>query len=189
MSKSDDKLFTVHEHALEKEYETCPQCGAELSIKNSKSGPFLGCNNYPTCEYSRPLSNQSHFEDDKVLAGSVCPECQHELALKRGRYGFFIGCTQFPACNYMSKTETPDETGICCPQCKSGDLMQKKSRYGKIFYSCNKYPQCKYIINFKPVSESCPECQWAILVEKKTSNGKQLICPQKKCGYKRALLE
>lgn len=187
MSKNDEKLFTAHEHALEKEYETCPDCGSELSIKNAKSGPFLGCNNYPNCEYSRPLSNQSHLETEKVLTGSECPECRNELALKRGRYGYFIGCTGFPECHYMTKTETPDETGVACPQCQTGQLMQKKSRYGKLFYSCDSYPKCKYIVNFKPIATECPECNWSILVEKNSTNGKQLICPQKSCGYKRAL--
>ena len=187
MSKNDDKLFTAHEHALEKEYEICPDCGAELSIKNSKAGPFLSCNNYPNCEYSRPLSNQSHLEQEKVLVGTECPECQHELALKRGRYGFFIGCTQFPDCHYMAKSEVADATGVACPQCQKGNLLQKKSRYGKLFYSCDQYPKCKYIVNLKPIALNCPDCDWSILVEKKTSNGTQVICPQKKCGYKRAL--
>lgn len=187
MSKNDEQLFTAHEHALEKEYEICPECGAELSIKNAKSGPFLGCNSYPNCEYSRPLSKQSHQEDHKVLSGSECPECHQELALKRGRYGYFIGCTGFPDCHYIAKTETPDDTGVICPKCHNGDLMQKKSRYGKLFYSCECYPKCKYIVNFKPISTECPECHWGILVEKNSTNGKQLICPQKICGYKRAL--
>lgn len=184
MSKKDDKLFASHEHALEQEYETCPECGAELCIKNAKSGPFLGCSNYPNCEYSRPLSSQSHFESEKVLSGSVCPECGKELALKRGRYGYFIGCTQFPQCNYMSQTESPGDTGVTCPQCKKGLLIQRKSRYGKLFYSCDSYPKCRYIVNNKPVTGCCPECGWAILVEKKTGTGTYLICPQKKCGFK-----
>ena len=96
MSESDKPLFTHHEHALEKEYQVCPECGSELTIKHGKSGAFLGCVNYPNCQYTRAVVEHERVED-KVLPGSECPLCSHELAVKQGRYGMFIGCSNFPA--------------------------------------------------------------------------------------------
>ncbi|RJG50666.1 DNA topoisomerase family protein [Motilimonas pumila] len=182
MSKIDQQLFSAHEHALEKEYETCPQCGQSLQVKNSQHGPFLGCSAYPECDFKRPL--QQHGDITKVLTGSSCPLCQHELALKQGRYGMFVGCTQFPECQHIASLSQATATDIACPNCKSGHLVQRKSRFGKLFYACDSYPKCKYAVNEPPVAQPCPECDWPILTVKKTAAGKRLVCPQKQCKYK-----
>ena len=182
MKKQQPKLFSQHEHALEKEYELCPKCGCELQIKNSKHGPFLGCSNYPACDYSRPLVAQENLEA-QPMAGSVCPECGNELAIKKGRYGIFIGCTNYPECHHIEHQGSEEE--ISCPQCNKGTLAQRVSRYGKTFYACDVYPKCKYVVNFKPLDQSCPDCNWGILIEKKGSSGHRILCPQKGCSYKR----
>jgi len=175
------QLFTQHEHALEKEYELCPQCGSELAIKNSKHGPFLGCCQYPACDYSRPLV-QHETLDEQLIDGSSCPLCQHELAIKKGRYGIFIGCSNYPQCHHIEHQNQLQQTS--CPQCRKGHLAQRVSRYGKTFYACDSYPKCKYVVNYKPLSKVCPECDWTILIEKKTATGTKIQCPQKKCSYK-----
>ncbi len=187
MSNSDDSLFSHHEHALEKEYEVCPECGSELTIKNSKAGAFLGCASYPSCQYTRPVVENERVED-KVLSGSECPLCQHELAVKQGRYGMFIGCTNFPECHHIEDTSHHEDAGVACPKCGKGELIERTNRYGKTFYSCEAYPKCKYVINYKPVDEKCPQCQWPILVERKMASGNVIICPEKKCTYKRKAL-
>ncbi|MCE2572244.1 DNA topoisomerase family protein [Motilimonas eburnea] len=180
MSKIDHALFSAHEHALEK--EACPQCGSDLQIKNSKHGPFLGCSAYPSCDYMRPLHH--HGDITKILSGSECPECHRELAIKQGRYGMFIGCTGFPDCHHIESLSHKDNTNIPCPSCHKGSLVERQSRYGKLFYACDSYPKCKYAVNEKPVPQACPDCGWGILTEKKTAAGLRLVCPQKKCGYK-----
>ena len=188
MSHSHDPLFSLHEHALEKAHELCPKCGAEIKMKHGKSGAFLGCANYPTCDYTRPLVEQERVED-KLISGSECPECQHELAVKQGRYGMFIGCSNYPECRHIEDTSGQEDAGVACPQCqnkgKQGELIERTNRYGKTFFSCQQYPKCKYVVNYPPIAEKCPECQWPILVKRKMASGNVIICPEKKCTYKR----
>jgi len=191
MSNSEKPLFTHHEHALEKAYEICPDCGSELTIKHGKGGAFLGCANYPNCEYTRAVVEHVRI-DDQELTGSECPLCKHTLAVKQGRYGLFIGCTNFPNCHHIEETHHQDNIEISCPKCqqnnKEGELIEKTNRHGKIFYSCSQYPQCKYILNYPPINEVCPQCCWPILVKRKMVSGDVIICPEKKCTYKRKAL-
>jgi len=186
MSKPDNSIFQHHEHALEKAYETCPKCGGELSIKHGKSGAFLGCNNYPSCDYTRPVVEHEKVED-QILPGTHCPLCDSTLAVKQGRYGMFIGCTNFPECEHIEDTNQHDDIDVSCPSCNKGKLLEKTNRYGKTFYSCDQYPSCKYVINNQPINETCPECNWPILVTRKMASGDVAMCPQKKCSYKRKL--
>ena len=186
MSESEKVLFTKHAHALDKIDELCPECNGELTIKHGKTGPFYGCVNYPSCIYTRQLVEHERVPD-KELAGTSCPKCQHTLAVKQGRYGMFIGCTNYPACDHIEDTNAPvkaDDEGVSCPSCKKGMLHEKTSRYGKIFYSCDQYPKCKYVLNFQPVSQVCPQCAWPIMVKRSMASGEVHICPQKKCGCK-----
>lgn len=187
MSKIDQQLFSSHEHALEKEYELCPKCGCELSIKNSKHGGFIGCNNYPTCDYTRPLVHHESIES-QVIEGSECPACGAELAVKSGRFGIFIGCTRYPECTHIEKHDHDDEQAqIACPSCKKGVIEHRTSRFGKTFYACSAYPKCKFLVNYPPVAETCPDCGFGILVERKGAAGMRVECPQKACKYKRPL--
>lgn len=187
MSKSDQSLFNRHEHALEKAYEVCPECGSEITLKHGKSGSFLGCVNYPTCQYTRPVVEHEKIEE-QVLAGSECSECSSPLAVKQGRYGMFIGCTNYPQCHHIEETYHQDEVNVSCPKCKDGQLIEKTNRYGKTFYSCDQYPKCKYVINYPPIAEKCPECQYPILVKRKMASGDVIICPEKKCTFKKKSL-
>jgi len=187
MSKSDNALFSHHEHALDKADEACPECGSELAIKHSKSGAFWGCVTYPACQYTRPVVEQQKVAD-QILAGSECPECGNELAVKQGRYGMFIGCTNFPNCNHIEDTNQSQDVGVSCPKCQKGQLIERTNRYGKTFYSCDAYPKCKYVVNYQPIDEKCPQCQWSILVERKMASGIVIMCPEKKCTYKRKAL-
>ncbi len=187
MSESDKPLFTHHEHALEKAYQVCPECGSELAIKHGKSGPFLGCENYPNCQYTRAVVEHERV-DDTVLPGTECPLCGHNLAVKQGRYGMFIGCTNYPDCHHIEESQKQENTDVACPSCQRkgqiGQLKEKSNRFGKTFYSCDQYPKCKYVLNNEPVTQSCPECQWPVLIKRTMANGDILSCPQKKCSYK-----
>jgi len=187
MSKIDKQLFSSHEHALEREYELCPLCGSELSIRHSKYGGFIGCNSYPVCDYIRPLVQHESIEA-QVIPGSKCSECGHELAVKSGRFGIFIGCTQYPACRHIEKLDQePEVEAIICPECHKGHIEHRTSRFGKTFYACSGYPKCKFLVNYHPIAETCPDCGFGILVERKGAAGARLECPQKQCKYKRPL--
>lgn len=182
MSESDKPLFTQHEHALEKEYQVCPECGAELAIKHGKSGPFLGCANYPVCQYTRAVVEHEKLED-KILPGSECPLCSHELAVKQGRYGMFIGCSNYPNCHHIEHEEQTELEGVSCPSCQKGTLHEKTSRYGKKFYSCDAYPKCKFVVNHEPVIGQCEECQFPLLLKRNMAAGIKYQCGNKKCGH------
>ncbi|MCG7499248.1 topoisomerase DNA-binding C4 zinc finger domain-containing protein [Vibrio sp. Of7-15] len=182
--KIDEQLFGAHEHALE-HHESCPSCGGELAIRHSKRGPFLGCTQYPACDYIRPL----HHNDGHVVKelGLPCPSCSSELVLRQGRYGMFIGCSSFPECDHIEpleqKKEEVETEAIDCPSCRPGRLVERKSRFGKIFYACDNYPSCRFAVNSQPIAGCCEECGFPLLIEKKTAKGIQSQCADRKCHH------
>jgi DNA topoisomerase-1 len=167
--------------------EKCPECGKPLSIRLGRNGKFIGCTAYPDCSYTRNLHEDKEDDvDPDLLKGRKCPKCDSELVIKRGPYGKFIGCSSYPDCRFIEPLEKPEDTGVQCPQCKKGNILKRKSRRGKIFYSCANYPKCKYAIWNEPIAEECPDCHWPILSKKETKRaGKEIVCPQQECKYKR----
>lgn len=165
--------------------EQCPECGKPLSIRLGRNGRFIGCTDYPTCSYTRNLNDDgSQSSEPEVVEGRTCPKCDSALVIKTGRYGKFIGCSGYPDCKHIEPLEKPLDTGVECPQCNKGSILKRKSRYGKIFYSCSEYPKCNYALWNAPVKESCPDCNWPILTLKSTKRrGPEKVCPQKECKY------
>ncbi|MDP1709100.1 MAG: type I DNA topoisomerase [Gammaproteobacteria bacterium] len=164
--------------------EACPKCGKALSIRLGRRGKFIGCTAYPDCDYTRNLDDKPGLAEPEIVQGRNCPLCDHPLLIKAGRYGKFIGCTNYPNCKHIEPLEKPADTGVECPVCHAGTLLKRKSRYGKIFYSCATYPKCTYAVWNEPVPESCPKCQWPLLTLKTTKRrGTEKVCPQKECGY------
>ncbi|MCB1772439.1 MAG: type I DNA topoisomerase, partial [Gammaproteobacteria bacterium] len=167
----------------EKIDEKCPKCEGQLAIRLGRNGRFIGCTNYPECDYTRNLDDSGgSAEPEKV--GRDCPECGSELVFKQGRYGKFIGCSAYPKCRFIEPLEKPKDTGVQCPKCQKGTLMQRKSRRGKVFYSCSTYPKCDYAVWNEPVAEPCPTCGWPVLTIKTTKrSGSQKVCPQQDCSF------
>ncbi len=165
--------------------EKCPECGNPLSIRLGRNGRFIGCTNYPECAYTRNLNDDgTQSQEPEVVEGRSCPKCKSALVIKTGRYGKFIGCSNYPACKHIEPLEKPLDTGVECPKCNQGTILKRKSRYGKIFYSCSEYPKCDYALWNAPIKESCPECDWPILTLKTTKRrGPEKVCPQKDCKY------
>ena len=185
MSKIDTKLFNAHEQALE-DHGNCPQCDNKLQLKHSKHGAFLGCSAYPSCEYMQPLQPQES-SIKQILAGTNCPECGNELALKQSKYGLFVGCTNFPQCNYIAKLNEPEQTtttNCTCPICKTGEMVERQSKFGKTFYACNQYPKCSFAVNYPPQQGACQYCGFELLLERNFAIGKNLICAKKSCSKK-----
>lgn len=163
--------------------ELCPQCGKALSIRLGRNGRFIGCTDYPTCNYTRNLTDSAAIEPEFV-EGRECPECKSPLVYKSSKYGKFIGCTGYPTCRYIEPIEKPSETDVTCPQCQKGKIFKRKSRNGKVFYSCENYPTCDYALWNAPLNEPCPKCNWAVLTLKESKkHGVQKVCPQKGCGF------
>ncbi len=164
--------------------EQCPKCEKQLSRRLGKRGYFIGCTGYPECDYTQDINGQDADKKDEVVEGRTCPLCTNELHIKTGRYGRFIGCSNYPQCKHMEPLEKPADTGVTCPKCNKAHILQRKSRRGKIFYSCGDYPKCDYALWNEPLHQACPKCNWPILTVKETKrSGRQVICPQAECGY------
>ncbi len=168
----------------EKLDENCPKCGSPLSIRLGRNGRFIGCTSYPDCDYTRNLDDDANAPLEPEKVGRACPECGEDLVIKQGRYGKFIGCSGYPKCRHIEPLEKPKDTGVKCPKCGKGTLMQRKSRRGKIFYSCSTYPKCDYAVWNQPVAEPCPQCGWPVLTIKTTKRrGTEKVCPQQDCSF------
>ena len=165
--------------------EKCPECDKPLSIRLGRNGRFIGCTDYPTCSYTRNLNDDgTSSAEPEIVEGKSCPKCESPLIIKTGRYGKFIGCSSYPKCKHIEPLEKPLDTGVECPKCKKQNILKRKSRNGKVFYSCSGYPKCDYALWNVPVKESCPDCNWPILTLKSTkSRGPEKVCPQKECKY------
>jgi len=186
------KLVTTTEKNVKREDvthealdEACPKCGKPLSIRLGKRGRFVGCSGYPECDYTRSMEGEvTTASEPEIVEGRDCPDCGSKLQIRFGRYGKFIGCTNYPKCKHIEPLEKPADTGVTCPECAKGTLLKRKSRFGKIFYSCSTYPDCKYAVWNEPLVEQCPNCAWPILTIKITKRkGTEKVCPRKECGF------
>jgi DNA topoisomerase-1 len=162
--------------------EPCPKCGARLAVRLGRHGRFIGCTSYPECDYTRDLGGDKGAAVSPDEVGRDCPECGSKLVFKQGKYGKFIGCSAYPKCRFIEPLDKPEDTGVECPQCHKGTLMKRKSRKGKVFYSCGTYPKCDYAVWDEPRAEPCPNCAWPITTLKITKRrGVQKTCP--KCKH------
>ncbi|MBU2566708.1 type I DNA topoisomerase [Patescibacteria group bacterium] len=168
----------------EAEGQVCPECGKPMQVKSGRFGKFLACSGYPECKSTKPLEGQP--EPPKAEpTDEKCPTCNAPMLKKIGRFGPFLACSNYPECKTIVNIEVPalDQNGnkIKCPKCKEGDILERKSKKGKLFYSCNQYPKCDQAFWDKPTGDPCPECKYPTLVRK----GKTIYCPDKEnCKYK-----
>ena len=115
-----------------------------------------------------PLVEKAFDEMEKKapeLTGETCPDCGSDLVIRKGRYGAFTACSNYPTCKFIKKEEKTVTTICECPKC-GGEIVEKKTRRGKVFYGCNKYPKCDTALWDQPTGELCPECK-SLLVDKK----------------------
>ncbi|MCF8094166.1 MAG: type I DNA topoisomerase [Desulfobacteraceae bacterium] len=189
-----EKMLSVKGLGLPTGYK-CPECGREARIKVGKNGPFLACEGYPECSWSRNYIRSEKGEiqpvepTEEAAEGEICEKCGRSMVVKQGRYGEFLACSGYPECKHTKSINggaPAQSTGVPCPQegC-SGEIMERKSRRGKVFYGCSRYPNCTFALWDKPVDRKCPECEVSYLVEKETKKeGRVVKCAQKGCGYK-----
>lgn len=166
--------------------EKCPKCEKPLAIRLGKRGRFIGCTGYPDCDYTQNVAAPGGVEAaaDEVVSGRVCPDCSSPLHIKSGRYGKFIGCSKYPTCKFIEPLDKPQDTSVLCPKCTEANIYKRKSRKGKIFYSCSSYPKCDYALWNEPIERQCPKCAWPILTIKESKRmGKQIVCPNTGCGF------
>jgi DNA topoisomerase-1 len=173
----------------EEEIEPCENCGKPMAVKRGRFGQFLACTGYPECKTTRKLiatkqGGLKAAKPDQIL-DEKCPRCGSNLVIKQGRFGEFTACTSYPECKYV-KHKT---TGVMCPKDpeKSGEIVERKSRRGKIFFGCSNYPDCDFVLWNRPVNEKCPKCGAPYLIEKTTKkHGRQILCNNEDCDYSRS---
>ncbi|MDO9565166.1 MAG: type I DNA topoisomerase [Candidatus Desulfaltia sp.] len=177
---------------------TCPECNRQLHVKVGKNGQYLACSGYPECKHS---TNYTRDETGKIqpielpkeeATDKICEKCGKPMIIKQGQYGPFLACSGYPECKStksINSNHAVQATGVKCPEngC-SGDIVERKSRRGKIFYGCSRYPECTFASWDKPVAKECPECKAKFLVEKTTKRaGTFHSCMDKECGYKESI--
>ncbi len=164
----------------------CPNCGRVMLVKTSRFGTqFLGCSGYPECKTIISLNNSVELDDmsSDNTVDEKCEKCGSEMVMKIGPYGKYLECRE---CKNRKKYIR--STGVKCPKCGEGVIIEKKSKYGKIFFGCNRYPDCSYALWDEPTGNNCPECG-ELLLKKNTKNGLFEVCSNKTCSFKRPLDE
>ncbi len=161
--------------------EKCEKCGEPMLIKWGRHGRFMACSGYPKCKNTRPLEGEGgQPQAEPEMTDEKCEKCGSPMVIKKGRFGKFMACSQYPEC----KNTKPIPTGVKCPQ-DGGDLVERKSKRGKAFWSCANYPNCNYATWYRPLPQECPKCKAPFLVEKWLKGGQRFhACLNKECGYK-----
>jgi DNA topoisomerase-1 len=165
----------------------CEKCGQPMIIKWGRRGEFLACRGYPECKNTK---NFTRADDGTItpaeaeMTDEVCEKCGRPMQVRFGRFGKFLGCSGYPECRNIQPMHKPVPTGIGCIGCGTGQMMERRSRRGKIFYSCSRYPDCQFVAWDKPVPEPCPQCGAAFVTEKITKRyGTIRRCAREGCGW------
>jgi DNA topoisomerase-1 len=179
----DINALVMEAHGLQDlAQEKCPKCGAGVVLKSGRFGPYIACANYKdTCDYAQSLKKQK--APDKP-SDEKCQLCGSPMVIKTGRFGEFLACTTYPKC----KGTRSISLGIKCPKCLEGDLAERRTKRGKSFWGCIRYPACDFSTWNKPVAEPCSSCGW-IGMEKRMSKaeGESRVCL--KCGHKEIVVD
>lgn len=175
-AKIEKKKKTVKkEDVLEKVGKDCPKCGKELIYRYGRFGKFVSCAGYPECDYTKKSAEDKALQ--RQYSGEKCPECGSAMVVKFGRFGSFLGCSKYPDCKGIKKIEKT--TGVKCPECQKGDIVERSSKKGRVFYGCNSYPKCTFALWQKPTGDTCPDCGSLLVYGAKET----VRCSKKGCGY------
>ncbi len=158
--------------------EYCENCGRPMVLKKGRFGTFHACTGYPDCKTTKPIGGQQKKPDQPL--DEKCPQCGNNLVLKTGRYGEFTACSNYPTCKYVKQKTI----GVKCPECSEGEVVERRSKRGKTFYGCNRWPECNFVAWGKPVAEKCPECGSPYMIEKWLKAGPVWQCPNPECKHK-----
>ncbi len=159
--------------------EACPEDGGDLIERRGRFGKFIACSNYPDCKYKRNLPGSERAEDQPT--DEICPTCARAMVIKHGRFGKFIACSGYPEC----KTTKPVTLGIACPECNKGQIAERRSRKGRVFFGCSAYPDCKFVLWQRPVAEPCPKCAAPFLTERVARGRRVQRCWREGCDFSR----
>ena len=161
----------------ENEYQDqkCDKCGSPMVLKHSRFGKFLACSAYPSCKHTVSV-DKAPQQNIELVKNEKCEKCGSAMQIKVGPYGRFLSCVAYPKCKFIK----PISIGISCPESGcDGYLTERKTKRGRIFYSCSNYPKCTFSTWQKPIPEKCPQCGFSFLVQEKD----KVVCGSKKCDY------
>ncbi|MDZ4121576.1 MAG: topoisomerase DNA-binding C4 zinc finger domain-containing protein, partial [Candidatus Cloacimonadaceae bacterium] len=157
----------------------CDLCHeGKLVVKRSRNGEFLSCSTFPKCKNIKSLARDKDGKisiKEPVVLKDKCPKCGGELVERSGKFGDFIACASYPKCKYSRAKSS----GLPCPDCGKGEIVERRNKKGRKFYSCSTYPECKWITNDKPVQIACPNCGNDFVFEKYSKDeGNYKECPK-----------
>ncbi len=166
---------------------TCEKCGKPMVIKWGRFGRFIACSGYPDCKNTKEFAetaNGIEVVEKETATNEVCEKCGKPMVIKNGRFGRFMACSGYPEC----ENTKPISTGVACPEegC-GGALIEKRTRRGKNFFACNRYPKCTFALWERPVPRACPECKAPFLIERREQGGgMKMVCRNEACGFEDA---
>ncbi|MBK8002748.1 MAG: type I DNA topoisomerase [Gemmatimonadetes bacterium] len=162
--------------------EKCPKCGAQVELRTGRFGPYFACVNYKqTCDYVKSLKKSK--APDRPTE-EKCHLCGADMVIKTGRFGEFLACTKYPEC----KGTRSIPLGIKCPKCDVGDLAERRTKRGKSFWGCMRYPACDFSTWNRPVVETCPSCGF-VGMEKKVSKAEGETRTCLKCQHRVVVMD
>jgi DNA topoisomerase-1 len=167
----------------EAEVPPCENCGKPMALKRGRFGQFWACTGYPECKTTRRVaSGESRPKAPDIPTDETCPQCGSNLVIKEGRFGQFTSCSNYPNCKYIK----PKTVGVRCPRAGcDGELIERRSKRGKVFYGCSSYPKCDFVVWQRPIAEPCPQCKAPYLLEKSTKrDGTIRYCNEESCDFK-----
>ena len=161
----------------------CERCGLPMVIRWGRHGRFMACSGYPSCKNTKPIGDNG--DNKEIVTDQACSECGAPLVIRSGKFGKFLACSRYPECKFTK----PLSTGIKCPV-DGGEIIERKTKKGRLFWSCSNYPNCKFATWYKPISERCPSCGADFLLEKTEKDGQVIhFCHRKECDYKLNVVE
>lgn len=168
LEATETRKEEIRDSLMESTPETCPKCNKSLVLRWGRNGKFLACSGYPECKFTKP-QNEPEKTDE------VCSKCGRAMILKIGRFGRFLACSGYPEC----KNAQPYKIGMpCLKEGCSGHIVERKTKLGKLFYGCSRYPDCDFVTWYKPVASTCTACGNKYLEERYTqAKGEYLRCP------------
>ncbi len=153
--------------------EKCDKCGRPMVVRWGRRGRFLACSGFPECRSSRPLEGEEEPQPEPT--DEKCDECGAQMVIRTGRFGQFLACTRYPECKGRRPLLT--KVGVSCPRC-GGDLVERRSRKGRVFYGCANYPKCDFVVWSRPLAQACPQCGGLLTTERQEEDGK----PRARCS-------
>ena len=168
----------------------CPNCGRPMLVRTSRKGQqFLGCSGYPECKTVMSMNALTENMEDTPSEAPKCEEkcekCGSDMVFKQGPYGKYLECTN-EECKFRKPYRR--STGVTCPKCGKGTIVERKSKRGTVFFGCDKYPDCDFVLWNEPTGETCPDCG-SLLVKKVLKKGTTIECSNRTCGYKAPVQE